>query len=102
MYDKLSGMTGTAKTEEEEFREIYNMDVIEMPTNKPIVRIDYPDSVYQTEAGKFKAVVDEIKGKHAKGQPILVGTITIERSELISKMLKKEGIKHEVDRKSVV
>lgn len=96
MYDKLSGMTGTAKTEEEEFREIYTMDVVEIPTNKPIVRIDYPDSVYKTEEGKFKAVVNEIKEKHKDGQPILVGTITIDRSEMISKMLKKEGIKHEV------
>ncbi len=96
MYDKLSGMTGTAKTEEDEFREIYNMDVIEIPTNKPVIRIDEADSVYKTEAGKFRAVVDEIKEKHEIGQPILVGTITIERSELLSKMLKKEGIKHEV------
>jgi preprotein translocase subunit SecA len=96
MYEKLSGMTGTAKTEEEEFREIYNMDVVEIPTNKPVIRIDYPDSVYKTEAGKFRAVVNEIKEKHQLGQPILVGTITIERSELLSKMLKKEGIRHEV------
>ncbi|WP_409227678.1 preprotein translocase subunit SecA [Gudongella sp. SC589] len=96
MYEKLSGMTGTAKTEEEEFREIYNMDVVEIPTNKPVVRVDNPDSVYKTEPGKFRAVVDEIKEKHQLGQPILVGTITIERSELLSKMLKKEGIKHEV------
>ncbi len=96
MYDKLSGMTGTAKTEESEFREIYNMDVVEIPTNKPVIRIDLPDNVYKTEEGKFKAVVNEIKEKHQLGQPILVGTITIERSELLSKMLKKEGIKHEV------
>ncbi len=96
MYDKLSGMTGTAKTEESEFREIYNMDVVEIPTNKPVIRIDLPDNVYKTEEGKFKAVVNEIKEKHQIGQPILVGTITIERSELLSKMLKKEGIKHEV------
>jgi preprotein translocase subunit SecA len=96
MYEKLSGMTGTAKTEEEEFREIYNMDVVEIPTNKPVIRIDNPDSVYKTEAGKFRAVVNEIKEKHQLGQPILVGTITIERSELLSKMLKKEGIRHEV------
>ena len=96
MYEKLSGMTGTAKTEEEEFREIYNMDVVEIPTNKPVIRIDNPDSVYKTEAGKFRAVVNEIKEKHGLGQPILVGTITIERSELLSKMLKKEGIRHEV------
>lgn len=96
MYKKLSGMTGTAKTEEEEFREIYNVDVIEIPTNKPVVRSDYPDSVYKNEEFKFKAVVDEIKEKNSKGQPVLVGTISIERSELLSKMLKKEGIKHEV------
>ncbi len=96
MYDKLSGMTGTAKTEEEEFREIYTMDVVEIPTNEPVIRIDYPDSVYKTEEGKFKAVVNEIKERHRDGQPILVGTITIERSEMLSKMLKKEGIKHEV------
>ena len=96
MYDKLSGMTGTAKTEEEEFREIYTMDVVEIPTNKPILRQDYADSVYKTEEGKFKAVINEIKEKHKDGQPILVGTITIEKSEMISKMLKKEGVKHEV------
>ncbi|MCR3956281.1 MAG: preprotein translocase subunit SecA [Gudongella sp.] len=96
MYEKLSGMTGTAKTEEEEFREIYNMDVVEIPTNKPVIRLDNADSVYKTEAGKFRAVVNEIKEKHGLGQPILVGTITIERSELLSKMLKKEGIRHEV------
>ncbi|KPU26890.1 preprotein translocase subunit SecA [Caloranaerobacter sp. TR13] len=96
MYKKLAGMTGTAKTEEEEFREIYGMDVIEIPTNKPVIRIDYPDVVYKTEEAKFKAVVEEIKEKNAKGQPILVGTISIEKSEVLSKMLKKEGIKHEV------
>ncbi len=96
MYNKLSGMTGTAKTEEDEFREIYNIDVVEIPTNKPILRKDYPDSVYKNEAGKFRSVVEEIKERHAKGQPILVGTITIEKSELLSRMLKKEGIKHNV------
>lgn len=96
MYNKLSGMTGTAKTEEDEFREIYNVDVVEIPTNKPIQRDDQADSVYKNEAGKFKQVVEEIKEKHAKGQPVLVGTITIEMSELLSKMLKKERIKHEV------
>ena len=96
MYDKLSGMTGTAKTEEDEFREIYTMDVVEIPTNEPVIREDYADSVYKTEEGKFKAVVNEIKEKHKEGQPILVGTITIEKSEMLSKMLKKEGIKHEV------
>ena len=96
MYDKLSGMTGTAKTEEDEFREIYNIDVVEIPTNKEIQRQDLADSVYKNEAGKFQSVVEEIKEKHAKGQPILVGTITIEKSEMLSRMLKKERIKHEV------
>nr|WP_300006023.1 preprotein translocase subunit SecA [Tissierella sp.] len=96
MYNKLSGMTGTAKTEEDEFREIYNIDVVEIPTNQPIQRQDLADSVYKNEIGKFASVVEEIKEKHATGQPILVGTITIERSEMLSKMLKKERIKHEV------
>lgn len=96
MYKKLAGMTGTAKTEEAEFREIYNMDVIEIPTNKPVIREDFPDSVYKNEKGKFRAVVEEIKERHKTGQPILVGTITIEKSELLSKMLKREGIPHEV------
>ncbi|HZK00930.1 MAG TPA: preprotein translocase subunit SecA, partial [Tissierellaceae bacterium] len=96
MYDKLSGMTGTAKTEEDEFREIYDMDVVEIPTNRDVIREDSPDSVYKSEDGKFNAVVEEIKEKHSKGQPILVGTITIEKSELLSKYLKKQGITHEV------
>ncbi len=96
MYEKLSGMTGTAKTEEDEFREIYNMDVVEIPTNKPVVREDLADSVYKNEDAKFKAVVKEIKERHATGQPILVGTITIEKSEELSKLLKKEGVPHEV------
>lgn len=96
MYKKLSGMTGTAKTEEDEFREIYNVDVIEIPTNKAVIRKDYPDAVYKNEEFKFKAVVNEIKERNSKGQPVLVGTISIEKSELLSKMLKKEGIKHEV------
>ncbi len=96
MYKKLSGMTGTAKTEEDEFREIYNVDVIEVPTNKPVIRIDLPDSVYKNEEAKFRAVVREIKEKNSIGQPVLVGTISIEKSELLSRMLKKEGIKHEV------
>ena len=96
MYEKLSGMTGTAKTEEDEFREIYNMDVVEIPTNKPVVREDLSDVVYKTEEAKFRAVVNEIKERHLTGQPILVGTITIEKSEVLSKLLKKEGIKHEV------
>ncbi len=96
MYKKLSGMTGTAKTEESEFREIYGMDVVEIPTNKPVIRQDLPDVVYKSEEAKFRAVVEEIKARHKTGQPILVGTITIERSELLSKMLKKEGVPHEV------
>ena len=96
MYTKLSGMTGTAKTEEEEFREIYNVDVIEIPTNKPVIREDLSDIVYKNEEGKFNAIIDEIKVRNEVGQPILVGTISIENSELISKMLKKDGIKHEV------
>jgi len=96
MYDKLSGMTGTALTEEAEFREIYGLDVIEIPTNKPVVREDAPDVVYKTENGKFGAVIDEIVAAHEKGQPVLVGTISIEKSELLSGMLKKRGIPHNV------
>ena len=96
LYDKLSGMTGTAMTEEAEFRQIYALDVIEIPTNKPIARIDHEDQVYKNEEGKYKAVIRQIEECHAKGQPVLVGTITIEKSELLSSMLKKKGIKHEV------
>ncbi|MGJ0847276.1 preprotein translocase subunit SecA [Tissierella praeacuta DSM 18095] len=96
MYTKLSGMTGTAKTEESEFREIYDMDVVEIPTNKPVIRQDLADVIYRNEGAKFRAVVKEIKEKHKTGQPILVGTITIEKSEILSNMLKKEGIPHEV------
>ncbi|WP_372996452.1 preprotein translocase subunit SecA [Lutispora sp.] len=96
MYNKLAGMTGTAKTEEDEFRAIYNLDVVEIPTNKPMIREDYPDVVYKNEKGKFNAVVNEIAELHAKGRPILVGTISIEKSELLSSMLKKRGIPHEV------
>ncbi|MCF6464029.1 preprotein translocase subunit SecA [Clostridium sp. Cult1] len=96
MYEKLAGMTGTAKTEEAEFREIYGMDVVEIPTNEPVIRQDFPDVVYKSEEAKFKAIVEEIKEKHSLGQPILVGTISIEKSEILSKMLKKEGIPHEV------
>jgi preprotein translocase subunit SecA len=95
-YTKKAGMTGTALTEEKEFRDIYGMDVIEIPTNRPIARIDKEDAVYKTKDEKFRAVVDEIVRTHATGQPVLVGTITIETSELISKMLKKEGIQHNV------
>lgn len=96
MYKKLSGMTGTAKTEEDEFREIYNMDVVVIPTNKPIARKDLHDSVYAAESGKFKAIAQRIAEVHETGQPILVGTISIEKSELISELLKKRGIKHNV------
>ncbi len=96
LYDKLSGMTGTALTEEEEFSGIYNLDVVEIPTNKPVIRIDDPDVVYKTEAGKYRAVIAQIKECHAKGQPVLVGTISIEKSELLSQMLKREGIPHNV------
>ncbi len=96
LYNKLSGMTGTAKTEEEEFREIYKLDVIEIPTNKPLARIDSQDVIYKTERAKFYAVVEEIKKRHEKGQPVLVGTITIENSEILSKMLKTNKIEHNV------
>ncbi|MCQ2548213.1 MAG: preprotein translocase subunit SecA [Clostridia bacterium] len=96
MYDKLAGMTGTAKTEEEEFMEIYNMDVVVIPTNKPIARNDLEDSVYSTEKGKFQAIVDRVYEAHETGQPVLVGTISIENSEKISLLLKKRGIKHNV------
>ena len=96
LYAKLSGMTGTALTEAEEFMGIYDLDVIEIPTNKPVARIDHPDVVYKTEAGKFRAVIQQIKECHAKGQPVLVGTISIEKSEILSKMLKKEGVPHSV------
>ena len=95
-FEKKAGMTGTALTEEKEFRDIYGMDVIEIPTNRPIARVDHQDAVYKTKKEKFKAVVDEVKKAHEKGQPVLVGTITIETSELISGMLKREGIPHTV------
>ena len=96
MYEKLSGMTGTAMTEEQEFREIYGMDVIEIPTNKPVIRTDLPDVVYKTRRGKFNAVVEQVKECHAKGQPVLVGTVSIETSEELSSLLKRHGIKHQV------
>lgn len=83
-------MTGTAKTEEEEFRDIYNMYVIQIPTNKPVIREDYSDLIFATEEGKYKAIVKEIKERHAKGQPVLVGTVAVENSERLSKMLKKK------------
>lgn len=96
MYNKLSGMTGTAKTEEEEFKAIYKMDVVQIPTNKPILRQDLPDAVYKNEKGKFNAVVEDIIERHASKQPILVGTVSIENSELLSQLLKRRGVKHEV------
>ena len=96
MYDKLSGMTGTAMTEESEFREIYNLDVISIPTNKPMIRIDNNDIIYKNENAKFRAVVEDIKESHKIGQPVLVGTVSIEKSEKLSSILKREGIKHEV------
>ena len=95
-YNKKSGMTGTALTEEKEFRDIYGMDVIEIPTNKPVARVDLEDAVYMTKKEKFRAVVEAVKEAHAKQQPVLVGTITIETSELLSRMLTREGIKHQV------
>ena len=96
LYKKLSGMTGTAMTEEDEFREIYKLDVIAIPTDKPVIRIDHSDQIYRTESGKFKAIIDQIVECHKKGQPVLVGTISIEKSELLSAMLKRKGVKHEV------
>ncbi len=96
LYKKLSGMTGTAMTEEDEFKEIYKLDVISIPTNKPVIRIDHNDQVYSTEKGKYAAIIEQIIKCHEKGQPILVGTVSIEKSELISAMLKRRGIKHEV------
>ena len=96
LYKKLSGMTGTAKTEESEFQTIYNLDVVEIPTNKPLLRVDAADRVYKNEVAKLRAVIKEIEERHKVGQPILVGTVTIEKSELLSTLLKRSGIKHEV------
>lgn len=96
LYNKLSGMTGTATTEEEEFSDTYRLDIVAIPTNKPVKRIDYPDYIFKTEHGKFVAIIQDILKCHEKGQPVLVGTISIEKSELLSKMLKKEGIRHAV------
>ncbi len=96
LYTKLSGMTGTAMTEEDEFREIYKLDVIEVPTNRPVIRIDHTDLIYRTEKAKYKAIIEQIVECHEKGQPVLVGTISIEKSELLSAMLKRKGIQHEV------
>ena len=96
MYNKLAGMTGTADTEAEEFGKIYNLDVVVIPTNKLMIRQDAPDSIYKTEKGKFNAALKEIEELHKKGQPVLVGTISIEKSEVLSHMLKKKGIPHSV------
>jgi preprotein translocase subunit SecA len=96
LYSKLSGMTGTALTEEEEFGTIYQLDVVEIPTNRPVARQDHSDVVYKNEAGKFRAIIDQVQVCHAKGQPVLVGTISIERSEILSKLLKKAGVPHHV------
>lgn len=96
LYDKLSGMTGTALTEEEEFGSIYSLDIIEIPTNKPLIRIDNPDAIYKTEAGKHRAIIAQIEVCHEKGQPVLVGTVSIEKSELLASMLKKRGVPHSV------
>ncbi len=96
LYDKLSGMTGTALTEEEEFAAIYRLDVVEIPTNRPVARIDRPDAVYKTEAGKFRAIIKQVAACHEKGQPVLVGTVSIEKSEILSKLLKRTGIPHNV------
>jgi preprotein translocase subunit SecA len=95
-YDKKGGMTGTAATEEQEFRDIYGMDVVTIPTNRPVIRIDHEDAVYKTQKEKYKAVVEEVKSAHEKGQPVLVGTVNIDVSELLSRMLSREGIQHEV------
>ena len=96
LYSKLSGMTGTATTEEQEFREIYKLDIVDVPTNKPVIRVDLPDVVYATMRGKFNAIVKDIIETHEKGQPILVGTVSIEKSEILSKMLAEKGIPHQV------
>ena len=96
LYDKLSGMTGTALTEEAEFATIYHLDVVEIPTNRPVIRKDHPDVVYKTEAGKYRAIVNQVAACHAKGQPVMVGTISIEKSEILSKLLKRAGVPHHV------
>ena len=96
LYNKLSGMTGTALTEQEEFEAIYSLDVVEIPTNKPVARRDHPDVVYKTEVGKFRAIIRQVKACYEKGQPVLVGTVSIEKSEILSKLLKREGIPHNV------
>ena len=96
MYQKLAGMTGTAKTEEDEFRSIYGMDVVIIPTNKPVVREDRPDVVYRTQMGKYKAIVDKVVERYEAGQPVLVGTVSIQISELLSELLRRRGVPHQV------
>ncbi len=96
LYNKLSGMTGTAKTEEDEFRTIYSLDVVEIPTNRPVMRVDYADMIYSTVEGKKKAIVNEVVERHAKGQPILIGTVTVDKSEEISRLLRRNGVKHNI------
>ena len=96
MYKKLAGMTGTASTEADEFSEIYGLNIVSIPTNKPRARQDLPDSVYKTVNGKYNAVIDQVAECHAKGQPVLVGTVSVEKSEALSKLLKKRGIEHNV------
>ena len=96
MYDKLGGMTGTANTEATEFAQIYGLDVVSIPTNRPMVRLDEPDLIYKSEDAKFEAVADDIAERHAVGQPVLVGTISVEKSEQLSRLLEKRGITHEV------
>ena len=96
LYEKLSGMTGTAMTEEEEFSTIYHLDIVEIPTNRPVIRIDHPDVVYKTETGKYRAIIQQILDCHAKGQPVLVGTVSVEKSEYLSSLLRRKGIEHVV------
>lgn len=96
LYSKLSGMTGTAMTEKEEFDQIYNLDVIEIPTNMPVIRVDNPDIIYKTEIGKFNAVVEDVRVAHERGQPVLVGTASVETSEVLSSMFNKAGLPHQV------
>src|SRR5690606_2756252 len=96
LYEKLSGMTGTAMTEAEEFHQIYKLDVVEIPPNRPIARVDRPDKIYKNEQAKFKAIVKEVKELHKKGQPVLIGTVSIEKNEILSDALTKAGVEHQV------